>query len=51
MRPTQSSVSSVRESSGRNLPLRKPVLGWATIATAAVPPAEFAMVSTRTVRA
>ena len=31
--------------------LRKPVLGWATIATSAVPPAELAMVSTRIVRA
>ena len=31
--------------------LRKPVLGWATIATSAVPPAELAMVSTRRVRA
>ena len=27
------------------------MLGWATIATSAVPPAEFAMVSTRRVRA
>ena len=35
---------------GRNRPLRNPVLGWATIATAAVPPAELAMVSTRSVR-
>ena len=26
--------------------LRNPVLGWATIATSAVPPAELAMVST-----
>ena len=31
--------------------LRKPVLGWATIATSAVPPAELAMVSTPTLRA
>ena len=49
MRPRQSSVSSVGEPSGKNRPLRKPVLGWATIATAAVPPAELAMVSTRSV--
>ena len=34
----------------KNRPLRKPVLGCATIATAAVPPAEFAMVSTRRMR-
>ena len=50
IRPRQSSVSSVGELSGRNHPLRKPVLGCATIATAAVPPAELAMVSTRSVR-
>ena len=31
-------------------PLRNPVLGCATMATAAVPPAELAMVSTRSVR-
>ena len=30
MRPRQSSVSSVGEPSGWNLPFRKPVLGWAT---------------------
>ena len=49
MRSMQSSVSSVGEPSGKNRPLRKPVLGCATIATAAVPPAELAMVSTRSV--
>ena len=49
MRPRQSSVSSVGVPSGKNRPLRKPVLGCATIATAAVPPAELAMVSTRSV--
>ena len=49
MRPRQSSVSSVGVPSGRNRPLRKPVLGCMTIATAAVPPAELAMVSTRSV--
>ena len=50
MRPRQSSVSAVGEPSGEKLPLRKPVLGCATIATSAVPPAELAMVSTRSVR-
>ena len=51
MRPKESSVSSVGDPSWKNLVLRKPVLGWATIATSAVPPAELAMVSTRRVRA
>ena len=51
IRPRQSSVSSVGEPSGWNLPFKNPVLGWATIATAAVPPAELAIVSTRSVRA
>ena len=51
MRPRQSSVSSVGEPSGWYLTFRNPVLGWATIAPAAVPPAELAMVSTRNVRA
>ena len=51
MRPRQSYVSSVGEPSGRNRPLRKPVLGCMTMAkaTAAVRPAELAMVSTRSV--
>ena len=49
MRPMQSSVSSVGVPSGRNWPLRNPVQGGMTIATAAVPPAELAMVSTRSV--
>ena len=51
MRPRQSSVSSVGEPSGRNRPLRNPVLGCATMVTAAVPPAELAIVSTRKVLA
>ena len=50
MRPKQSSVSSVGSISIK-WPLRKPVLGGATMATAAVPPAEgLAMVSTRSAR-
>ena len=49
MRPRQSSVSSVGVPSGKNRPLRNPVLGCMTMATAAVPPAELAMVSTRSV--
>ena len=50
IRPRLSSLSSVGEPSGLNLVLRNPVLGWATIATAAVPLAELAIVSTRNVR-
>ena len=49
IRPKQSSVSSVGDPSAQKWPLRKPVLGCATMATAAVPPAELAMVSTRSV--
>ena len=51
VRPKQSSVSSVGDLSAWKRPLRNPVLGWATIATCAVPPAEFAMVSTLSRRA
>ena len=49
MWPRQSSVSSVGVPSGRNRPLRKPVLGYMTMATAPVPPTEMAMVSIRSV--
>ena len=50
IRPKQSSLSSVGDPSAYKCPLRKPLLGCATMATAAVPPAELAMVSTRSVR-
>ena len=46
MRRKQSSVSAVGVPSGWKWPLRKLVLGCMTMATAAVPPAEFEMVST-----
>ena len=45
--PRQSSVSSVGVPSEWKRPLRKPIPGCATSATCAVPPAEFAIVSTR----
>ena len=50
---TRSTVSDAGvggSGSGRKRPFKKPVLGCATMATAAVPPAELAMVSTRRVR-
>ena len=48
--PRQSSVSSVGVPSRLKRPLRKPMLGCATSATCAVPPAELAIVSTRSER-
>ena len=51
IRPRQSSVSSVGEPLEYYFAFRNPILGWATIATCAVPPAELAIVSTRSVRA
>ena len=48
--PKQSSVSSVGVPSRLKRPFKKPMLGCATTATSAVPPAEFAIVSTRSDR-
>ena len=44
--PKQSSVSLVGVPSQLKRPFKKPMLGCATTATCAVPPAEFAIVST-----